>query len=279
VKPALTLASAEVQFDPPLSTATCVEQPAIPGKTYSVLTQTIRSGVTAAISGGPFDGWTTDWAVFRTLRNSTTKKTPYQEQGAHYKTDPTGAQFNDTTIIGFGTDGGNPDAAIRRDRHCADCWSGYADSNLNRTQQTHSGSTGPLYRMENVFYTTHTCGGNSGSLLLQPRIVDGRFERRVVGVHTGFVTNVGDNGCVGDVPINRGTNIAHAPFRARISEVCNMCDANNDKRVDNADLADIRNALGLGAAGRQRMNPDNDAQVTVNDLRLCSLMCTNANCQ
>ena len=128
-----------------------------------------------------------------------------------------------------------------------------------------------------MFYGTHACRGNSGSLLLQPRLVNGQSQMRAVGVHTG-----GERcGVVAgaDVAINRGTNIVHAPFRSRIDEVCNMCDANNDKRIDNADLAEIRNALGFPAAGRQRMNPDNDTQITVNDLRLCSLMCTNANCQ
>jgi hypothetical protein len=248
-------------------------------KPFSVIPQTTRSGVTPAVVGGPFGGATTDWAVFRTLRNSTTRRTAFEEQGAYYKTDPTGAQFNPTTITGYGADGGDPNAAVRANRHCQNCsaTNAFGESTRNYIQQTHTGPTYTLYLNNNVFHGTHTCGGNSGSLLLQPRLVDGQVQMRAVGVHTG-----GERCAVlagSDAPANRGTNIAHAPFRSHIDEVCNMCDANNDKRVDTTDLAEIRNALGLAAAGRQRLNPDNDAQVTVNDLRLCSLMCTNANCQ
>jgi hypothetical protein len=61
-----------------------------------------------------------------------------------------------------------------------------------------------------------------------------------------------------------------------------MCDVNGDQQIDSTDLALIRNSLGmtpanLGARGTS-YDPDGDNIVTVNDLRLCALMCTNAQC-
>lgn len=103
---------------------------------------------------------------------------------------------------------------------------------------------------------------------------------RIAGIHVGSVRGAQCGiGAGGIQPNNVGTNISFAGLQNGMTAVCNLCDVNDDKSINNADIALINRNLGQAPAGLlARGDADNDGALTVNDLRLCSLLCTNRNC-
>jgi hypothetical protein len=280
----LTILSAAVQFNPPLSTAACAVNNPPEAQVFPVLFPTVRRGIAPPAVGGPKPGSVSDWAVFRTTRNAGTGRTAFEQQGAAYGVDLAGADLSDITITGYGSDGSNPNFATPARRHCNSMQNPFSPTNafgtsqLNLTQQTATGATTNVTN-QNVYYNTPTCGGNSGAVLLQNRGNPARAT--VVGVHTGGAPN----GCgAGDVPTNIGTNLAFADFQNSVSEMCNICDQNNDGRINNTDLNMLRAAMGTAVTNANRamigrLDADGDGMITVRDLRICSLLCTNGDCQ
>jgi hypothetical protein len=57
-----------------------------------------------------------------------------------------------------------------------------------------------------------------------------------------------------------------------------MCDVNGDGQVNVDDMNEIFAAIGTAVSAGSPFDPNGDGMVTINDARLCALMCTKSNC-
>jgi hypothetical protein len=85
--------------------------------------------------------------------------------------------------------------------------------------------------------------------------------------------------------MNKGTSLTQADFQGSIREICNLCDGNDDKTINQADLnlllLLILQGLAANAVGAnlQRLDADADGKFTANDWRICTSLCNNRDCR
>lgn len=154
-------ATASIQFNVPLSTATGTTVAPPPQDQYPVdapSIQRLSSGVGS------------DWSYFAVLPNSNTGLLPFQAYGMHYTLAAAMPPLDGRPIriTGFGT------------------VSSPVDRTWNQAQKTH---VGPLtaYGTNSLRYQTNTTGGNSGSAVLSEN------DNLVVGVHSHAGCSSGGN--------------------------------------------------------------------------------------
>ncbi len=142
-----------------------------------------------------------DWWVFKCFPNSTTGRTSWQEQ-ATALTLSTSIPANGTTLrnYGFGLDGTSANNATGSSCSCS---ASGGTGSRNQTQQTHTGSLSSASGTA-LNHTIDTCGGNSGSVLMN------NSTNAVVGIHS-------HGGCTSGGGSNAGTAITHASLQAAIT--------------------------------------------------------------
>lgn len=192
-----------LQFAVPNSNANCslVHPPA--AKQFA-----IDSASAQYVNGGVGN----DYWVFKCFANSTTGRTTWQEQAAAF-TLATAIPANGTTLrnYGCGVDGTNTNNATG---NSCSCTSSAGTGTRNQTQQTH---TGPLNSVSSsrLNYGFDTCGGNSGSVVLN------NSTNLVVGIHT-------HGGCTSTGGSNSGTAITHSGLQAAIAAMSAGAGVAND---------------------------------------------------
>jgi hypothetical protein len=144
-----------------------------------------------------------DWWVFKCFPNSTTGRTSWQEQAASL-TLATSIPAAGTTLLnyGFGLDGTNANNATGNSCTCS---AAAGTGTRNQTQQSHTGSLSSVSG-NRLNHTIDTCGGNSGSVLLN------NSTSAVVGIHT-------HGGCTSTGGSNSGTAITHTSLQAAIASL------------------------------------------------------------
>jgi hypothetical protein len=185
------VASGQVlQFAVPASNTNCslVHPPA--SKQFAIDTATSMS-----VNGGTGN----DYWVFRCFANSTTGRTTFQEQASAF-TLATSLPAVGTTLrnYGFGLDGTPTNNATGSSCSCSS-----PNGARNQTQQTHTGSFSSLSG-NSLRHTIDTCGGNSGSVLLN------NATGAAVAIHT-------HGGCSSGGGSNSGTAITHSGLQSAIA--------------------------------------------------------------
>ncbi|MEO6596938.1 MAG: hypothetical protein ABIP94_19505 [Planctomycetota bacterium] len=179
-----------LEFDVPASLANCglVHPPAT--KQFA-----IDSGTSMFVNGGIGN----DYWVYRCFANSTTGLTTFQTQAAAF-TLATSIPGVGATLrnYGYGVDGTNTNGAPA----ATSCTCSGGTGQRNQTQQTHAG---PLssFGGTTVTYSIDTCGGNSGSVVVN----DGTGQ--AVAIHT-------NGGCTTGGGSNSGTAVTNPNLQAAI---------------------------------------------------------------
>ncbi len=179
-----------LEFDVPASNANCslVHPPA--NKQFA-----IDAASSVYVNGGPGN----DYWVFRCFPNSNTNLTTFQTQGAAFGLS---AGIPAVTSVlrnyGYGLDG----TPTNNGAAASSCSCTNGNGVRNQVQQTH---TGPLNAVagNRLDYGFDTCGGNSGSVVL-----DGATNL-AVAIHT-------HGGCTSGGGSNAGTAITHPGLQAAI---------------------------------------------------------------
>lgn len=191
---------AVLQFAVPSSSANCsLVQPPV-AKQFAVDASTSQY-----VNGGVGN----DYWVFRCFANSTTGLTTFQEQGAAY-TLATAMPSSGSTVrnTGYGVDGTNTNGAAAGSS-CS-CTSSAGTGTRNQTQQTHTGNL-VSNAGTTLQHQVDTCGGNSGSVLID------EVSGRAIGIHT-------HGGCsTGASTYNSGTQVTHPSLVAAIQAMCPTC--------------------------------------------------------
>jgi hypothetical protein len=185
-----------LQFAVPASGSNCALVFPPPAKQFAIDTGTDQSANT---------GIGNDWWVFRCFPNSTTGLTTFQEQGAAF-TLAAALPANGTTLRnwGYGLDGTNVNNATATGS-CS-CPSTSTTGTRNQTQQTH---TGQLFSVSGnrVNHQIDTCGGNSGSVLIN----DGTGQAIAIHTNGGCTTSTSSS--------NSGTSVLNTSLQAAITAV------------------------------------------------------------
>ncbi len=182
--------SGVLEFDVPGSGANCslVHPPA--SKQFA-----IDAASSMSVNGGVGN----DYWVYRCFANSTTGLTTYQTQAAAFNL-AAAIPGVSTTLrnYGYGLDGTNTNGGAAG----SSCSCPGVNGQRNQTQQTH---TGPLNGTSgnSIQHGIDTCGGNSGSVLLN----NGTGEAVAIHTHGGCSTGGGSNS---------GTAITHPGLQAAI---------------------------------------------------------------
>lgn len=182
--------SGVLEFDVPASSSNCslVHPPA--AKQFA-----IDAGSSLYVNGGPGN----DYWVYRCFPNSTTGLTTYQTQAAAF-TLAAAIPAVSTTLrnYGFGLDGTPTNGGAA----ASSCSCSSPNGVRNQTQQT---NTGPLVALSgnSLAHGIDTCGGNSGSVLLNAS------TGQAVAIHT-------HGGCTASGGSNSGTAITHPGLQAAI---------------------------------------------------------------
>ncbi|MFO1077024.1 MAG: hypothetical protein U1E73_04775 [Planctomycetota bacterium] len=172
-----------IEFDVPASGGNCAIQHPAPSKQFAIDTAN-----SVHVNGGTGN----DYWVFRCFPNSTTNLTTYQTQGAAFQfASPMPATGASLRIYGYGVDGTNTNNATGNSCVCATGTTG----SRNQVQQTHSGPLAQISSTE-LDYVIDTCGGNSGSVVLE------NATGRAVAIHT-------NGGCDAGGGSNAGTAVSH----------------------------------------------------------------------
>ncbi|MBM4063462.1 MAG: hypothetical protein FJ265_20530, partial [Planctomycetes bacterium] len=183
--------SGVLEFDVPASNANCaiVHPPA--AKQFA-----IDAASSMYVNGGAGN----DYWVYRCFPNSTTGLTTYQTQASAFPLAATIPGVSTTLRnYGYGLDG---TSANNGPAGSSCSCSGGSTGQRNQTQQTH---TGPLNGISGnrLDYGFDTCGGNSGSVVLD------NATGQAVAIHT-------HGGCTSGGGSNSGTAITHPNLQAAI---------------------------------------------------------------
>ena len=183
--------SGVLEFDVPASGANCglVHPPA--SKQFA-----IDAASSMSVNGGPGN----DYWVYRCFPNSTTGLTTYQTQAAAF-TLAAAIPGGGTTLrnYGYGLDGTNTNGGAA----ASSCSCPGVNGQRNQVQQTHTGPLGALGG-NSLTYAFDTCGGNSGSVVLN------EATGQAVAIHT-------HGGCSAGGGNNSGTAITHPNLQAAIT--------------------------------------------------------------
>jgi hypothetical protein len=156
-----------LEFDVPASAANCAIQHPPASKQFAI----DRATAIWANGGGGNDYW-----IFRCFPNSTTGLTTYQTQGAAFMLSAAIPGVGTTLRnYGYGMDGTNWNNATGNSCDCS-----APTGSRNAVQQT---LTGPLHSTSGtrVNYVIDTCGGSSGSVVLEQLLELGRLQLRHLG--------------------------------------------------------------------------------------------------
>lgn len=174
--------SGVVEFDVPASSSNCAIQHPPANKQFA-----IDAATSYHVNGGGGN----DWWVFRCFPNPTSGLTTYQTQGAAFQL-ASAIPGGGTTLrnYGYGLDGSSANNATGDSCSCSG-----PNGSRNQVQQTH---TGPLVGQSGnrLDYVIDTCGGNSGSVVLEAS------TGRAVAIHT-------HGGCDAGGGNNSGTAVTH----------------------------------------------------------------------
>lgn len=195
-----------LQFNVPASNADCSLNHPSANHQYAVNTSTMQF-----VNNGPGD----DYGVFRAFPNPNTSQTTFQAQGAAF-TLATSIPGNGTNlrITGYGTDGTSASNGSGANSSCTSCSN--PNGARNQVLQTHTGNlTAQTSTM--IEHQVDTCGGNSGSPILQ------ESNGVAIGIHT-------HGGCTDPVgsSANAGTKVTAAGVIAAINAVCNAGGGNDE---------------------------------------------------
>jgi V8-like Glu-specific endopeptidase len=196
-----------LQFNVPASSSDCSLNHPSANHQYAVNTGTMQFA-----NNGPGD----DYGVFRAFANPNTSQTTFQAQGAAF-TLATSIPGNGTNlrITGFGTDGTSASNASGANNSCTSCSA--PNGARNQVLQTHTGTL--LAQGSTVVeHQVDTCGGNSGSPILQ----EANGVAIAIHTHGGCTDPVGSS-------TNAGTKVTAAGVIAAINAVCNAGGGSNDE--------------------------------------------------
>ncbi|MGD0296024.1 MAG: hypothetical protein ABSE86_02840 [Bryobacteraceae bacterium] len=262
------------QFDVPQSSnADCTLKQPPAASQFTIIPGTIQTDTSGDASGD-------DWAVFNVMRSgANNQQTPFQQRGGAWTVPvllngapPTGT----AAMVGYGSDGGPnniPATGKTRGNFCGPCDSKntFGTSTLNHVAQIAFGTVTSVNGSE-IFHDIASCGGNSGSPIYDS-IQD------LFGIQKGAVGgDPGNLGCKGFDRTNRATGVNNGNLKAAVTFACTVCDVNMDGKVNNADLQMIQAALGQAAKPGDLRDPNRDGIINIEDLRICSMLCTNPNC-
>ncbi|MFM1872990.1 MAG: hypothetical protein RL398_2412 [Planctomycetota bacterium] len=190
-----------LSFGVPSSSSNCGLQFPPPSQQFAIDT----AGSVSANTGIGNDYW-----VFKCFPNSTTGLTTFETQNAAFTlatTMPTAG--NTTRVTGYGLDGTSANNAGGNNGSCT-CTPSNGTGSRNQTQQTHTGPS-VSFSGTTATYTVDTCGGNSGSPVID------EATGRAFAIHTngGCSTTAGS--------ANSGTQVTNAGLQTAIGTLGQGC--------------------------------------------------------